>query len=70
MAKANLDSAKSAGSSIRPRMGLGTHFKATGQMSVITYAAQLGHQAFPAEVLDLAMRALINAALAEKAKEN
>lgn len=56
---------------IRHRMGLARHFKATGQMPVITYAGQSGHHAFPARELDPVTRALIDAALAtRKTKEN
>lgn len=56
--------------SIRHRMGLANHFKATGQMPAVTYVGQTGHHAFPAKVLDPDTRALIDAALAAKLKEN
>lgn len=55
-----------AGSNIRRRMGLEKHFKATGQMPLITYAGQSGAHSFPAKVLDDDTRALIDAALAAR----
>lgn len=47
-------------------MGLEKHFKATGQMPLITYAGQSGAHSFPAKVLDDDTRALIDAALAAR----
>ncbi|MFG1433195.1 hypothetical protein V5F44_19400 [Xanthobacter sp. V2C-8] len=57
---------KRARGSIRHRMGLARHFKATGQMPATTYTGQSGAHSFPAKVLDDDTRALIDAALAAR----
>lgn len=70
MAKAARNSRHNPIGNIKHRMGLATHFKATGQMPAVTYVGQSGHHAFPAKVVDPATREMIDAALAAKLKEN
>lgn len=66
MANSGWNRHRIAGASIRRRMGRAKHFKATGQMPLISYAGQSGAHSFPAKVLDDDTRALIDAALAER----
>jgi hypothetical protein len=70
MTKSSGTAAKQIMRSIRRRAFLAQRFAAKGQMATISHVPQTGYHAFPAKVLDANTRALIDAALAAKPKEN